>query len=204
MTTDKQTVCMASWKATSGVKAGFMLWQVNELTSEPKGWRRPHNAEALQLYQARLKVLAKWFPVTVRVLRQIDTALAGANKIGIKADAVKLDALQRQAVAAWTVEKEKLMGAKNTSLSLDRDLAPILGDAIRRSAKGADALDYELAANWILKGYNAKTAQQVAREAAKATGDKFTTSLVALVTKRRQRLGLRTLRQRGPPERAWR
>jgi hypothetical protein len=206
-TTAKETVWRCGWlpgvkteaEAQAALKRQQAAFEAEAV--HLRQLQKPRTETDRQIEKARLKVLAKPFPVTVRLLRQIELHKRLAEKIGQTAE---IGALQRQAVAVWTVEAEKLYGADVLTISTERELAAVLADAIRRQGKPEDRVAYELALNWKDKGYNKMTAKEYAHAIAKATKQPFTPAFVELVTKRRQRLGLKTLRRPGLPERAWR
>lgn len=185
-------------------QAKLMLQYENGLQKFCK--RPPPTEQEKCIRNAQLKVLAKSYPVTVRLFRQIESRSRLAVKIKQQATASFDSESERRAVAAWTVETEKLIGKKLDDVSVadswrtDLELAEVIADAIKRKAKGWDAVDYMLAANW--PDYTNKTAKQYANEIADATKQPFTKAFLAMVTKRRQRLELPTQRQPGPPERA--
>ena len=164
--------------------------------------KTPPTEDDRRIEQAQVKVLARRYPVTVRLWREIEARMRLAEKspLGQSPQTAALDRLKDQIMAAYRVEMKKAIGAKNLGVSLDPGLLEVIADAIQRHGKDEDRVDYELAANWKDKGYNNMSTEQYARAVAAVVGKTFTRRFCGLVKQRRQRLGLKTLRRRGPAD----
>lgn len=150
-------------------------------------------AEAIEdadVYQARLKALAGLAPQTVSLIFQADSTTDEADKTTLERKAV--DAFFADLAHHWTDAQIQEWQRSN----------PVGAEWITQFARvkespqrDLDPINYELALNWLRKKYNLLTAEELAVEIHKATGQRIT---AAAIKKRRERLGLTTKRPTGP------
>jgi hypothetical protein len=146
--------------------------------------------EKYDLYQARLKVLAGMQPKTVALLDQANTATDPKEK----------ERLEREAVAAyfaelshhWTEEEVKAWQRSNP---VGTEWISVFAEVREEPAKRLDAVNHLLVLNWLRKGYNLLTAQELSDAIYAVTGQRYSPDTLK---KRRERLGLTTKRSPGP------
>jgi hypothetical protein len=130
------------------------------------------------LHGAQWKVLARAYPGTVRLLEKVKAAASDRDR----AD------LNKQAVAQWKAEGFALSGILLDGVA-DAETRKRMGAALRRKRKGFDAVDYELALNWLRKGYDKMRPDQLANAVCRATGRRLTPKTIR---RRHERLRLMT------------
>ncbi len=144
----------------------------------------PSSVAAEDLDAAQWKVLSRAFPGTVRLLMKAKDAVS---------DRVRAD-LHRQAVAQYKADAFAVSGILFDGVA-DAATRRRMRAALRRKPKWFDAVDYELALNWMRERYNAMTSAELAEAIHKVTGKRLASEAVK---KRRERLGLVTTRHTGP------
>lgn len=151
----------------------------------------PGAIDEADLYSARLKVLAGLHPKTVGLIKQADETK----------DPQQRQKLEREAVAAyyaelahhWT-EDEVLAWQRNNPVGTEWMCE--FARVFQEPQKEVDPINYELAFNWLRKKYNLLTAEELSDAILVRTGQRL---MPGTLKKRRERLGLTTKRQPGPP-----
>lgn len=151
----------------------------------------PGEIDEADLYSARLKVLAGLHPKTVGLIKQADETK----------DPQQRQVLERQAVATyyaelahhWT-EDEVLAWQRSNPIGTEWmcEFARVFQEPERK----IEPINYELAFNWLRKKYNLLTAEELSDAILIRTGQRL---MPGTLKKRRERLGLTTKRQPGPP-----
>jgi hypothetical protein len=148
------------------------------------------STEDYDVYQARLKALAGVHPNTTRLLTE-----------ALLADDLKVrEALEKQAVQAFFADlaqklTEDMVVEWQRSNPLDTEWLLEFSRMYQEPAKEFDPINYELALNWIRRGYNLLTEEELSDAILVMTGQRLTP---ATIKKRRERLGLTTKRSAGP------
>lgn len=146
------------------------------------------------VYQARLKVLAGLQPKTVELIK-----IANATQ-----DPVKRQLVERQAVQSYFAElahywTEEEILAWQRSNPVGTGWMCEFGSVMREPRRTIDAVNHELALNWLRRNYNLMTAEALSLSIFKRICRWLTPSAIK---KRRERLGLTSKRGPGPPPRS--
>lgn len=142
------------------------------------------------LYKARLKVLAPISPRTVEIFSQ---------SINVS-DPAERDRLQREAVQAYFADTVKTWSNENfkdwqKSNPLDKKWVPETANSMKTPVTVLDPVDFELALNWIKRGYNDMKPDELAEIIYQVTGKRLTP--VAIRKRHYRKLGLMTNRKPG-------
>jgi hypothetical protein len=154
----------------------------------------PRDSQAFDVYQARLKVLAGLHPQTVALVR-----LAEAAK-----DPAKRTLLEREALQAYFAElahhwsNEEVLAWQRSNPVGTQWLCQFAA-VMKQPRRKLDAVNHELALNWLRKKYHLLTAEELAQAVATKTGKPINAKSVK---SRRTRLGLVTKRPPGPRPKA--
>jgi hypothetical protein len=150
----------------------------------------PSATDDYDLYQARLKVLAGMQPKTVSLIEEAYAADNPVQRENAEFEAVS--AYYAEMAHYWNSEAVKAWQRSN----------PIAAEWIKEFArvfqkprKELDAIDHEIVLNWLRRGYNFLTAEELSDAVFQATGKQMTPEALK---KRRERLGLTTKRPPGP------
>jgi hypothetical protein len=151
----------------------------------------PKDLEALDLYQARLKVLAGLQPKTVDLIRRADA----------ETDPGKRQRLEREAVQAYFAElahhwTEDQVLAWQRSNPVGTAWLCEFSTVFQEAPRELDPINHELALNWLRRKYNLLTAEELSDAILVATLQRLTPEALK---KRRERLGLTTRRKPGAP-----
>lgn len=151
----------------------------------------PGAIDQADLYSARLKVLAGLHPKTVSLIKQADETK----------DPQQRQILERQAVAAYYAElahhwTEDEVLAWQRSNPIGTEWMCEFARVFQEPEKEIEPINYELAFNWLRKKYNLLTAEELSDAILIRTGQRL---MPGTLKKRRERLGLTTKRQPGPP-----
>lgn len=146
--------------------------------------------EDYDVYQARLKALAGVHPNTTRLLTE---AL-------LTDDAKERENLEKQAVQAFFADlaqklSEEMVVEWQKSNPLNTEWLLEFARMYREPAKELDPINHELALNWIRRGYNLLTEEELSDAILVMTGQRL---MPSTIKKRCERLGLTTKRQTGP------
>lgn len=161
----------------------------------------PDDEVGRSVVAAQMKYLKRLFPKTVKLCTEIKKEMDLAKRVGRPLNQERLAALNRASFYCYELEGKKLIHGNLPSLPADAwGYAQLIADAIKSKAKGEDAIDWELAANWIHKGYCDMSSREYAEAVAKAVNQPCTPRFMQLVIQRRKRLGLKTRRRRGPAD----
>lgn len=161
----------------------------------------PDDEVGRSVVAAQMKYLKRFFPKTVKLCTEIKKEMDLAKRVGRPLNQERLAALNRASFYCYELEGKKLIHGNLPSLPADAwGYAQLIADAIKSKAKGEDAIDWELAANWIHKGYCDMSSREYAEAVAKAVNQPCTPRFMQLVIQRRKRLGLKTRRRRGPAD----
>jgi hypothetical protein len=149
-----------------------------------------NSTDEYDLYQARLKVLAGMQPKTVKLLKQADATKDPEMREKIEREAVQ--AYFAEMASYWTEDLvlEWQRGNPVGSKWL-REFARMIEEPERE----LDSINQELALNWLRRGYNLMTENELSDAILTATGQRLKSGTLK---KRRVRLGLSTKRQPGP------
>jgi hypothetical protein len=145
---------------------------------------------ANDLYQARLKVLAGLQPKTVSLIQKADATDNPEKRQGLEREAV--NAYFAELAPDWT-EEQVLAWQRNNPVGT-KWMCEFVG-VLEEPARRIDAINYELAFNWLRRNYNLLTAEELSRMILIATGQRL---MPGALKKRRERLGLTTKRTTGP------
>ena len=156
--------------------------------SPPTG---PNTTDALDLYQARLKVMAGLHPKTVELIRQADAVEAPEKRRILEREAVQ--AYYAELAHYWT-EEEVLAWQRSNPVGTEWmcEFARVFQEPKRE----IEPIYYELAFNWLRRKYNLLTAEELSDSILMATLQRL---MPGTLKKRRERLGLTTKRLPGPP-----
>ena len=151
----------------------------------PKG-----DIEREDIYKARLKVLSPVSPRTAEIFFQ---------SINVT-DPAERDHLQREFVQAYLADTIKSLSNEEfnswqSNNSFDKKLVPGMAASMKSPAKVIDAVDYELALNWIARRYNKMKPDELVEIIYKVTGERLTP--VAIRKRHYRGLGLMTKRKAG-------
>lgn len=154
----------------------------------------PSASDKYDVYHARLKVLAGLQPKTVELIK-----IANATK-----DPEKRQVVERQAVQSYFAElahywTEAEVLAWQRSNPVETGWMCEFGEVMREPRRTIDPVNHELALNWLRRNYNLMTAQALSDSIFKRILRWLTPEAIK---KRRERLGLTTKRQPGPPPKA--
>jgi hypothetical protein len=178
--------CLAGGDAKADAEAYIESRHPN-FQSPPTG---PNSTAALDVYQARLKVLAGLQPKTVELLRRVDAGKDPAERGKLEREAVQ--AYFAELAGEWT-EDEVLAWQRNNPVGTAWmcELARVMAEPERE----IDPVSRELAFNWLRRKYNLLTAAELSDAILVATGQRVGSGTLK---KRRERLGLTTDRSPGP------
>lgn len=146
--------------------------------------------EEFELYQARLKVLAGMQPKTVAFIEEAYATDDPAQRANSEFEAVS--AFYAELARYWTPEEVKAWQRTNPiAIEWIKEFARVT----QKPRKELDPVDHEIVLNWLNRGYNLLTAEELSEMIFQATGKKMTPEAIK---KRRERLGLVTKRSPGP------
>gem|GEM_PF-2522427 len=150
----------------------------------------PASTKEFDLYQARLQVLAGMQPKAVAKMQEaFDTE-----------DPVKRAAIESDAVAAYYAEmahywrSEEVTAWQRTN-PIGAEWICEFASVMQKPVKDLHPVDHEIVLNWLKKGYNLLTEEELATAVYEVTGERMKP---AAIKKRRERLGLTTERPTGP------
>ena len=145
------------------------------------------------LYKARLKVLGGMLPRTATLMEEAYRT----------EDPGKREEIERQVVQSYFVElahywkeDEVLAWLRGNPLGTESILE--FARVRQRAKLELDRVNYELVLNWLRRKYNLLTAKELSDTIFETTGERFSPEAIQ---KRRERLGLTTKREPGPPPR---
>jgi hypothetical protein len=150
----------------------------------------PQATEDYDVYQARLKALAGVHPNTTRLLTE-----------ALLADDAKVrEALEKKAVQAYFADlaqtmPEEMVVKWQKSNPVNTEWLLEFARMYQEPGKALDPINHELALNWIRRGYNLLTEEELSDAILVMTGQRLTPGTIK---KRRERLGLTTKRLPGP------
>jgi len=142
------------------------------------------------VYQARLKVMAGMQPKTVALIHEADLMEDKEERSKIEREAVQ--AYFAEMAHSWTEDLVKEWQRFNP---LGTEWMCEFARVFREPERRIDAINYELALNWLRRKYNLLTAEELSDSILVATGQRV---MPATLKKRRERLGLTTERRPGP------
>jgi hypothetical protein len=147
--------------------------------------------ETREMYQARLKVLAGMQPKTVALLHKAEAATDDDDRQKIEREAVK--AYFAEVGTYWTNEMiEAWLRSNPVGSEWICEFARLINEPERQ----LDLVNHELALNWIHRGYNMMTENELSDAIFKATGQYVKPN--TLKKRRGEHLGLSTKRSPGP------
>lgn len=151
---------------------------------------RREQIEKRDLYQARLKVLAGMAPKTVTLMQQAYEA----------EEPQKREKLEREAVQAYFAElsldwREDEVLAWQRSNPVGTKWMCEFARVLSEPQRELDPINHELALNWIRRGYNLMTAEELSDAILIMAGERVSPETLK---KRRERLGLTSKRPPGP------
>lgn len=151
----------------------------------------PKKLDEYDLYHARLKVMAELSPKTVELLK-----IADATKDPEKRRYVEREAVQSYfaELAHYLTEDEVLAWQKSNPVGTGWMCE--FGEVMREPRRTISPVNHELALNWLREQYNLLTEKQLSGSIFKRI---FIWLTPGAIKKRRERLGLTTKRQTGPP-----
>ena len=150
----------------------------------------PKNIEEYDLYQARLKVLAGMQPKTVALIEEAYAANDPAQRANAEFEAVS--AYYAEMAHYWKSDEVKAWQRSNP---IYPEWINEFARVFQKPRKELNAVDHEIVLNWLRRGYNFLTAEELSEAVYKATGKYMTPEAIK---KRRERLKLETKRSPGP------
>ncbi len=150
----------------------------------------PYSGEKYDLYQARLKVLAGMQPKTVAFIQEADATNDPHFQKNCEFEAVS--AYYAEMARYWKSEEVKAWQRTNP---IATEWIKEFARVFEKPRKELDPVDHEIVLNWLNRGYNLLTAEELSEMIFQATGKKMTPEAIK---KRRERLGLVTKRSPGP------
>lgn len=187
MSKDELVALSQCFKATDDDLA-YIESRYPNYQSPPKN---PGNLDEADLYAARLKMLAGLHPKTVGLIKAADE----------EKDPEQQRKLGREAVAAYYAElahhwTEDEVLAWQRSNPVGTEWMCEFARVFQEPEREVDPINYELAFNWLRKKYNLLTENELSDAILVRTGQRL---MPGTLKKRRERLGLTTKRQPGPP-----
>ena len=150
----------------------------------------PKATDEYDLYQARLKVLAGMQPNTVALLKQADATKDPQKREKIEREAVQ--AFFAEVATYWT---DDLLMAWQRNNPVGSKWLCEFARVIEEPERQLDPINHELALNWLRRGYNLLTENELSDAILIATGQRV---MPGTLKKKRERLGLKTKRKPGP------
>jgi hypothetical protein len=160
------------------------------LEGYPRNDASTGSIEEQDLYHARLKVLAGIMPKTIALIHQANETTDPATKAAIERKAVQ--AYAAELAHTWNDDQLKDWQRNNP---LETEWLCHFAHVLREPEKTLDPVNQELALNWLQRGYNTLTAEELSDAILIATGQRM---MPSALKKRRERLGLTTRRPTGP------
>jgi len=145
-------------------------------------------------YQSLLRVMAGLQPKTVELIYKADTAPDTRSREAFEKRAVEI--FFAELAHFWTDDLVKRWLQSNP---MGIEGVRLFGRVLDRPKLKLDAIDYELALNWLKRKYNLLTAAELSHAVYKATGKRIKPTALK---KRRERMGLTTKRPPGPRPRS--
>lgn len=143
-----------------------------------------------ELYEARLKVLAGINPKTVALLQKANETKDPAQRALIERKAV--EAYFAEVATYWT---DDMIKAWQRSNPVGSEWMCEFARVMEEPERQLDPINHELALNWIRRGYNLMTENELSDAIRIATGQRL---MPGTLRKKRDNLGLKTRRPRGP------
>jgi hypothetical protein len=151
----------------------------------------PKNLDEHDLYHARLKVMAELSPKTVELLKIADATKDLERRRYVEREAVQSYFAE---LAHYLAEDEVLAWQKSNPVGTGWMCE--FGEVMREPRRTISPVNHELALNWLREQYNLLTEKELSVSIFKRILIWLTP---AAIKKRRERLGLTTKRQTGPP-----
>ena len=181
------------------------VWLTHENAGKRGGERRDTSAmvhsyssqktdETREMYQARLKAMAGMQPKTVSLMQQAEEAKDETERQKLEGDAVHAYFAE---LAPYWVEEMVMAWQRNNPVR-SKFLCEF-GKVIAAPERELDPINYELALNWIRRGYNLMTENELSEAIFKATGVRVKPNTLK---KKRANLGL-SGRPFGPRPKWW-
>ena len=150
----------------------------------------PTALDELDVYQARLKMLAGLHPKTVELMKRADETQDPQKRKEIQRETVQ--AYYAELAHFWT-EEEVLAWQRHNPIGTEwmREFVHVFEEP----EKVIDPIKYELAFNWLRRKYNLLTAEELSDSVLKATLQRV---MPGTLKKIRERLGLTSKRNPGP------
>lgn len=150
----------------------------------------PSAVDEYNVYQARLKVLAGIQPKTVALIHQAEETKDEVQRKKLECEAVK--AFFAEVATYWT--EDMIEAWLRTNYPGSKWLR-VFAKMIEKPECELDPIEHELALNWLRRGYNLMTENELSAAILKATGQHVKPNTVK---KKRANLGLPTKRPFGP------
>ena len=151
--------------------------------------------ETREMYQARLKAMAGMQPKTVALMQQAKEAKDEAGRQKREREAVH--AFFAELAPYWT--EDMVMGWQRNNPVGSAFLCEF-GRVMEAPERELDLINHELALNWLRRGYNLMTENELSEAIFKATGQRVKPNTLK---KKRAKLGLGTKRPFGPWQTLW-
>lgn len=165
----------------------------NRFPGISRGPPESKSIDGRDLYQARMKVLAGMQPKTVELIHRAESTEGPAEREKIEREAVQ--AYFAELAHYWTEDLVKEWQQKNP---IGTEWLCEFGRVFQEPERRLDPVNHELALNWLRRGYNCLTAEELSDAILVTTGQRL---MPGALKKRRERLGLTTKRPPGPPPR---
>jgi len=146
--------------------------------------------EGYDLYQARLKMLAGMQPKTVDLIEKAYAAQDPAHRADFEFEAVS--AYYAEMAHYWNSDSVKAWQRSNP---IATEWIKEFARVFEKPRKEINAVEHEIVLNWLRRGYNLLTAEELSEAIFQATGEYMKPEALK---KRRERLGLTTKRPPGP------
>lgn len=142
------------------------------------------------LYKARMEVLKDISPKTAALVYQAESATDEQTRARLNEEAVQ--SYFAELAAIWSEGQIKGWQERNP---LGSKWIAEFAKCFRKPVPMVDSVNYDLAANWVLRKYNQLTPEQLAEAVTEATGEKITADAVR--QRHYRKLGLMTERKPG-------
>ena len=170
-----------------------VLFPGKELSTEEMRMLRKYEIER-EARGARFKVLKTVCPRTAELTEEAECSVDPETRRRLEAES--LEAFFAENAPGWPAWIFKAWQHLNPIGLEWMKWLYVWSSKQRRRPKEVNEVDYELAFNWMWKGYYSLTAEELAQEVFKQTKQLLSPEAIK---KRRERLGLTTQRPPGPP-----
>ena len=182
----RQKVGLAECCAASEDDYAYIESRYPSIQSSPD----PSAIDEYNVYQARLKVLAGMQPKTVALMHQAEEAKDDKERQKLEREAVR--AYFAELAPSWT--EDMIEAWLRTNYPGSKWLR-VFAKMIEKPECELDPIEHELALNWLRRGYNLMTENELSAAILKAIGQQVKPNTLK---KKRAKIGLQSKRPFGP------